>query len=379
MPSDMNTQRKEVPPVPTLTDTDKAFMFVNYPRASPDPNAPDWTLDHALDVAGITGSARDAILDATSPDLIRQRFALWRIAQLVGGVADDGDTPEAPGHDVDISNGEDIVDGLHVYYCDAEPNSSPTTTDPGASHAVGGLTEERDWMWVPGTTITWAYQQPDTGDRYTARKRYFEDALETYGHYVNLTFVNGRVGDANLKVWFDDNLKLQSWSFIGNDALDPAARLPKNRKPGGDAARLTTVMLAIPPGGGTANETEYMERTCYHELGHMLGLLHEHEGPRSQVFSWSFTDARSGPHTEFDPDSVMLYPNQRYKPTANDLLKFRQKTEKNTQPSPTDLAFLRVRAPVVSSNRRLNSLITRSCILPTHVRMGQYPFHLLSP
>ena len=114
MPSDMNEQHKEVPPNSMLSDMDKAFMLINYPRASPHPNSPDWTLTRALDVAGVTGSARDAIIDATSADLVRQRFALWRIAQLVGGSPDSGDPANAPSQGVDNNkNNEDFLNGLH--------------------------------------------------------------------------------------------------------------------------------------------------------------------------------------------------------------------------------------------------------------------------
>ena len=62
MPAEMNTQHKEVPPNNVLSDLDKAYTVLNYPLLNPDANAPQWSVEHALQVAGVTGSSREKIL-----------------------------------------------------------------------------------------------------------------------------------------------------------------------------------------------------------------------------------------------------------------------------------------------------------------------------
>jgi hypothetical protein len=41
-----------------LSDLDKAYMVINYPRNNPHDAAQDWTLEHALDVAQVPKNAR---------------------------------------------------------------------------------------------------------------------------------------------------------------------------------------------------------------------------------------------------------------------------------------------------------------------------------
>ncbi|KAI0071193.1 hypothetical protein K474DRAFT_1712673 [Panus rudis PR-1116 ss-1] len=77
MPKQMNKQRIEVKPNVVLSDLDKAYASLNYHRSSPHPKAPEWTLGHALDVAGVTGSDKDDILKETDPSRIRQQFRVW--------------------------------------------------------------------------------------------------------------------------------------------------------------------------------------------------------------------------------------------------------------------------------------------------------------
>lgn len=79
----------------------------------------------------------------------------------------------------------------------------------------------------------------------------------------------------------------------------------------------------------TSPETE-LRRVVLHEFGHVLGLIHEHSSPvakipwnekivldyykRTQGWSHSTTKANvllpefADAYTEFDPDSIMMYP-----------------------------------------------------------------------
>ena len=57
-------------------------MFLHYPRMKPHPDAPEWTIQHALDVANIIGDRREEILRAQSPDQIREIFQQWYIEEV---------------------------------------------------------------------------------------------------------------------------------------------------------------------------------------------------------------------------------------------------------------------------------------------------------
>ena len=62
MPAAMNKQNIEIKPNNVLSDIDKAFMTINYPYPSSHPPADVWTVEHALDVAGVDAETKDAIL-----------------------------------------------------------------------------------------------------------------------------------------------------------------------------------------------------------------------------------------------------------------------------------------------------------------------------
>jgi hypothetical protein len=88
MPAEMNKERKEVPPNKTLSDMDKAYMVINYPRISPHADAPQWTVAHALEVAGVDQSTSQSILglmtlknDSVPAGEIRNQFVRYQLSQ----------------------------------------------------------------------------------------------------------------------------------------------------------------------------------------------------------------------------------------------------------------------------------------------------------
>ncbi|SJX64350.1 uncharacterized protein SRS1_21007 [Sporisorium reilianum f. sp. reilianum] len=52
-----------------LSDVDKAYMVLQYPRATPHERAPEWTFEHALDVIRCPDPVRNAILQAKETDV----------------------------------------------------------------------------------------------------------------------------------------------------------------------------------------------------------------------------------------------------------------------------------------------------------------------
>lgn len=77
MPGSLNTQGVNVDVNNSLTDMDKAYMVINYPRNIPHPKAKQWTLKKALDVAGVPPSEQKDILSSDDSGTIRSYFMSW--------------------------------------------------------------------------------------------------------------------------------------------------------------------------------------------------------------------------------------------------------------------------------------------------------------
>ncbi len=311
MPSDMNTQRKEIPPNDILSDSDKAYMLINYPRANAAKETPDWTFEHALDVAGVNVQAKQSILDSPSVDLIRQRFALWRITGELAPISDDS-----------------------------------ADSDLNPSHAVAaGPAGTRQRLWEPGNVINYTYQQTNDRGQFTVRRNHFRSALVLYQRHANLQFVempNKPENPVDVYVYIEDPYipGRQSWSLTGTDVVykdTPDVIAARDQYPGGNPE--TTLYLDIPSTDNDPSDAKFISHICHHEIGHMLGLLHEHEGPRTQTTDPK--DDMAGLHTEFDIDSIMIYAGHPLRVSWNNPLGVRT-TKQKDGPSPTDLAFLTV-------------------------------------
>jgi hypothetical protein len=88
MDASLNREHIEIDVNTQLSDMDKAYMVINYPRATANPAAPTWTLDHALTVAGVDAKNAKAIKNANNrnkPDLVRSLFTNYLIQSRQSG------------------------------------------------------------------------------------------------------------------------------------------------------------------------------------------------------------------------------------------------------------------------------------------------------
>ncbi|KAG5635238.1 hypothetical protein H0H81_011954 [Sphagnurus paluster] len=76
----LNVENIDVPVNTKLSDMDKAYMLINYPRTRPHPKAKDWTLERALGVAGVPAGEIKAYL-GLGDEGIRKKFEDWNIFQ----------------------------------------------------------------------------------------------------------------------------------------------------------------------------------------------------------------------------------------------------------------------------------------------------------
>jgi hypothetical protein len=64
-----------------LSEIDKAYMIINYPRPSAHPNSPKWTFEHALSVAGVKDKKTLDILmgdwNKKNYSRLRRKFIQW--------------------------------------------------------------------------------------------------------------------------------------------------------------------------------------------------------------------------------------------------------------------------------------------------------------
>jgi serralysin len=168
-------------------------------------------------------------------------------------------------------------------------------------------------LWVPGQTLTLAFlrEGPAEGDAAILEERVRVIAQEWTRH-ANLV-LSWVEGDATIRIAFEN---AGSWSFVGKDCLAHAEGATMNfgwLSPDLDEAAFRSVVL--------------------HELGHALGLIHEHQNPsvkidwnrdavyrdyakppnqwpRDRVDANVFAphDAATTQFTEWDRHSIMMYP-----------------------------------------------------------------------
>ena len=185
-------------------------------------------------------------------------------------------------------------------------------TDPqtGAQRRRQEMAVLKDARWTPGRTITIAF----TDGHPVVKERVKAIALE-WLEVVNLDFqFIDDPTDANIRISFEQR---GSWSYLGNRCLEIHTSLP------------TMNYGWLEPD----LSDEAFRRVVLHEFGHALGAVHEHSNPNADIpwdvqavldyymgppnnwdrdqVEFNVLDAYSADltnHTEFDDESIMLYP-----------------------------------------------------------------------
>ncbi|KAJ6483192.1 hypothetical protein C8R45DRAFT_1099482 [Mycena sanguinolenta] len=81
MPAEMDKERIEIKPNYNLSEMDKAYMVINYPRTKPHESAKEWTLEYALLVAGVSKStALDMLAAQGDPASLRSLFTAAQVS-----------------------------------------------------------------------------------------------------------------------------------------------------------------------------------------------------------------------------------------------------------------------------------------------------------
>lgn len=145
--------------------------------------------------------------------------------------------------------------------------------------------------WVNGTTLRYAFFDGSGNLAWApadeAQKEAVRAAFKAWRETpIGLEFEEvDDLGEAEVRIGFDQSDG--SWSFIGRDVLKV-----------GQGERTMNF--------GWPLDTTYGKTTCLHEIGHTLGMPHEHQSPFSGIV-WDEEAVKrefSGPPNSWDPEMI---------------------------------------------------------------------------
>jgi len=359
MPPEMNEQGIRIKPNNKLSDTDKAFMTINYPYfkapaatvgGSEAPKSPLETpletslqkFQDALDLAGVTGDTRKSILNYFAQgdwQQIRYAFTDWCTSTRLSRKASQGAKPVDEG---------DLPDGF-TRGCLTESITDELKSSDSGAGAAHGVATKFDKLWTPGQAVTYAFLQGATFATPYRVKR-VKETLDTYAARANLDLQEVKWGPsippAHIRIWFGDIPKknVVGWCQIGRDSVGLVRTQEEINTRGGSADSSACFSLKTLPGDKAPSDSDAKEMESmmlFHELGHGLGLKHEHQSPNTKTTD--IPDKNVSIATAFDEDSVMLYPGRELLESASTWLKFKSLFAGiNYEPSKMDYAFLAV-------------------------------------
>ncbi|KAF7300633.1 ZnMc domain-containing protein [Mycena chlorophos] len=243
------------PPNFDISEKDKAFLVLVYPRRRPLNTAPEWTLDRALrvfEVDAATAATIKAAYDADQYTAGRAAFITFLINKRFGLKAPDESKQLLE------TGTEEVVDMEHWKTCAiAIQHEDQEEEDVGimAGTAARAVITKLSELWDPSTPITYSFLGG------TAIQQAKVSTVIQQWFYANITFTpvpsNGMI-----RIAF--NSAGGSWSYVGTQASAiPLAQATMN-------LGWVTTTPAIP---------DDERGTILHEFGHVLGMMHEHQSP----------------------------------------------------------------------------------------------------
>lgn len=280
MPAELNTQRMEIRPNSQLSDFDKAYTMINYPRVSAHPDASDWSLDRALDFVGLSGEPKTKIKSAFQPERdpsaaqIRAQFSIWSSAYVSGATA--RVTPTSTTFDGASPTMAPSLDS----WCKLVLPSSSDPSQPAPSHHSAVIAKLSTFLWLPGATVRYCFQH--TGETYHYRANMFRFIINDIKKHAYLNFEEvEEPAKADVRIAFDASAQC-SWSYPGTAC--PKFTSDESDDLHGSEKNATLLLNTFPAKPSQRQAWELDVRKYYHEAGHMLGLLHEQNVlPRPQA------------------------------------------------------------------------------------------------
>jgi serralysin len=189
-----------------------------------------------------------------------------------------------------------------------EPDSAESCTEIEPSSL--GATALSDRIWTGKKVLRVLFLDGSEGLRSKVQMY-----APVWSEYANIKFVFIEKGQSDIRITFVNDGR--SWSYIGNSA---------------ENVNTNKATMNFGWFDETTGEVEF-QRVIWHEFGHALGLVHEHQSPKGDInwnkqylykyyekppFEWNHNVVRDNiikkyaitqtQSTAYDPDSIMHYP-----------------------------------------------------------------------